>query len=456
MKNLWKVALCAIALFATLLVLWGCGGDKKEEDPDEKPGGGPHTCVGETWVTEREATCLAEGSKKLVCSCGKTVKTEVIPLGNHNVVNGVCTGCGSSFIEIRTVEDLQNVASNLKGTYVLMNDLDLGGMEWTPIGTFTGIFEGNGHVVSNFKITGDMGFAGLFGYNEGTIQNLGLENFTIDVSLSTGYGYAGGLVGRNSNGTITNCYAIGDISSIGLYSAYAGGLVGSNEKGTITNCYATGYVSSTSSDSSALAGGLAGFNSGTITNSYASGDVKSANSGSYNSAYAGGLVGNNSGAITNSYATGDVSSTSSKDDAFAGGLVGCNNVGPITNCYATGAVSNTTSGKDASVGGLVGRNWNGPITNCYATGDVVSSKGSGYDVFVGGLVGFGGPITNCYRYSEQSFTVTNNGTTKYSATNTRGTATDMPTLQSVDFQKNTLLWSADDWNFVAGAHPTLK
>ena len=320
MKNLWKVTLWAIALLSMLLVLWGCNGT--------------HICEGVNWVTEKEATCQAEGSKKFVCSCGKAVKTESIPIAPnaHNVVDGSCTLCGYLCIEIRTVADLQNVSSNLSTNYILMNDLDLGGMEWTPIGTednpFTGTFDGNGHVISNFKITGDVQIAGLFGYNEGTIQNLGLESFTVDVSRSRSV-YAGGLVGY-SKGTITNSYAMGDVSASASY-ARAGGLVGCNREGTITNSYATGDVSA--------------------------------------------------------------SSMSTLPYAYAGGLVGYNNLGTITNCY---------------------------------------------------------------RYSGQSFTVTQNGTTTHSATNTYGTATDMATLQSVDFQQNTLGWSADDWSFAAGAHPTLK
>ena len=82
MKNLWKVTLWAIALLSMLLVLWGCGEDE-------------HTCVGETWVTEKEATCTVEGSKKFVCSCGKTVRTEKIPLFSHTevTVSGRASTC---------------------------------------------------------------------------------------------------------------------------------------------------------------------------------------------------------------------------------------------------------------------------------------------------------------------------------------------------------------------------
>ena len=536
MKKLWKVTLWAIALLSVLLVLGGCGGDKSEEKPDKKPGGGTHTCVGETWVTEKEATCKEDGSKTLVCACGKTVKTEVIPLGNHNVVNGVCIVCGSSRMEIRTVADLKNVASNLSGTYVLMNDLNLGGAEWTPIGTdknmFEGVFDGNGHVISNFKITVDMECAGLFGYNNGEIKNLGVQGFTVDVAYFTSYNtYAGGLIGKNggtvtncyaegsvcsnntstgwaiagglignNGGTITSCYAEGDVSSMSLGDSYAGGLVGYSygrislhaiitncyaaadvsgassgvtfvggligyqgksvdpARAAITGCYATGDVRGISSGSSMYVGGLVGRNEdGTITSCYAAGDVSGTSLDS--AVVVGGLVGVNEGVITSCYAVGHVNGTSSAASVCVGGLVGSNIVGAddsvIMNCYAMGAVSGTCSTNYPFIGGLIGEN-GGTVTNCYAAGDVSGICSANY-ASVGGLVGRNyGTITNCYRYSGQSFTVTANGTTTYEATSTEGTATDMATLQSVDFQKNTLTWLSDDWNFTEGAHPTLK
>lgn len=296
------------------------------------------------------------------------------------------------YISIRTAEQLKSIAMN--GKYFLMNDIDLGGAEWTPVGTssspFKGTFDGNGHVVSNFKVTGEHMYAGLFGYNEGKIENLGIERFTVDVNHNN-YVYAGGLVGENY-GDITNCYATGDV---------------------------------TSTESCSYAGGLVGLNEGDIINSYATGDVTSTESGC-----AGGLVGfNYCGTITGCYATGYVTSTSSYSSSSAGGLVGYNCYGTITGCYATGDVTSTSTSKSYS-------------SHAYA----------------GGLVGNndGGTITGCYRYSGQTFTVTENGTTTYEATNTEGTAKDLTTLKSVSFHTETLGWSADVWTFTEGAHPTLK
>ena len=317
------------------------------------------------------------------------------------------------FTPINVAENLKNIS--LDGKYILLNDIDLGGAEWTPIGTFTGEFDGNGYTVSNFKITTGRAYVGLFGYNKGVIKNLGVENFTVNVSYRTGTVYAGGLVGYNS-GDILNSYATGNVSATSTstsiyFSAYAGGLVGYNS-GDILNSYATGNVSATSSSSYAYAGGLVGYNYyGIITNSYATGNV-SATDSPY--AYAGGLVGrNDDGSILNSYATGEVSATATATStsayAYAGGLVG-ENWGDITNSYAAGNVRATSTSTStytstsayAYAGGLVGRN-SGSILNSYAAGNVratstSTSTASPYAyAYAGGLVGYNsGDITNSY------------------------------------------------------------
>ena len=184
-------------------------------------------------------------------------------------------------IEISTAEQLKNISLNER--YILTCDIDLGGAEWTPIGTwnspFTGSLDGDGYKITNFKITTGMQCVGLFGRSSGTLLNLGVEDFEIDVTRF-GAVYAGGLVGYNDEGEITNCYATGAVSATSSGSgssyyygySYAGGLVGYNNNGTITNCYATGDVSATSSYSysDSYAGGLVGYNNnnGRITNCY--------------------------------------------------------------------------------------------------------------------------------------------------------------------------------------------
>ncbi|MCL2722556.1 MAG: hypothetical protein FWD47_14595 [Treponema sp.] len=239
--------------------------------------------------------------------------------------------------------------------------IPIGGSQYRPqndpIGRyfreFSGTFDGAGFVISGVYINSSSDYQGLFGKvnSSGIIKNLG-----VTVSSIRGGGYVGGLVGYSS-GTITNCYATGNVWGIAIgfsegscvfSHSYIGGLAGSG--GTITNSHATGNVSGTAivySESnntcfSSYVGGLVGFG-GTITNSYAIGNVSGANvSGTGPGSlanYTGGLVGVG-GTITNSYATGNVSGTGNN----IGGLAGSSST--ITNSY----YNRTTSGQNDNNG----------------------------------------------------------------------------------------------------------
>ncbi|MFI3270394.1 MAG: GLUG motif-containing protein, partial [Rikenellaceae bacterium] len=45
--------------------------------------------------------------------------------------------------------------------------------------------------------------------------------------------YVGGVVGYNSDGSVTNCYNTAAVSG----TLYTGGVVGKNSDGSVTNCY---------------------------------------------------------------------------------------------------------------------------------------------------------------------------------------------------------------------------
>jgi hypothetical protein len=192
-----------------------------------------------------------------------------------------------------------------------MNDAK-SGFDGTP---FTGVFEGNDHVIWRLTIVGE-GYLGLFGRleSEATVSNLGLE--AVDVS---GMGYhVGGLVGSNWESSITNSYSTGTVTG----GDCVGGLVGSIYRGgSITASYSTGAVTG-----GRFVGGLVGsqgflfearvadcFSNSTVTGGYC----------------VGGLVGvNESGSITNSYSTGTVSGTEA-----VGGLVGGGNPDRVSRSF---------------------------------------------------------------------------------------------------------------------------
>ncbi len=247
--------------------------------------------------------------------------------------------------------------------------------------SFTGVFDGNGHTISNLTIRGGS-FLGLFGEldDDAEISNLGLE--AVDVN-GTGH-FVGGLVGsftaryritaikdnatffvRLSTGSITTSYSTGTVIGSGRS---IGGLVGING-GSIANSYSIVIVTGDIN-----VGGLAGDNSGYISSSYSSGSVIGNSS-------IGGLAGDNSGYIRTSYSSGSV-----KGNSDVGGLAG-NNRGYISTSYSSGSVIG-----NSSVGGLVGYNSNSIITS-YSTGKVTG------DSFVGGLVGSGWVLYETVLYS---------------------------------------------------------
>ena len=235
--------------------------------------------------------------------------------------------------------------------FMLMADIDLsqfdgkeGRPEFNIIGyyipvpieerPFTGVFDGNGHTISNFTYE-MVDYGGLFGLVNGPnaeIKNLGL----VDPNIHGHYG--GCLVVQMGEGTISSCYV-----EDGYYFGWGHvGLLVGVSSGTVNNCYATGYVS--------------GFHSG-------------------------GLIGVNQGNVSGCFFNGTVDGVGE----HLGGLIGHQSNATVTNCYSSGSVT----GND-KVGGLVGTNFSSGdvvISNCYS-----SCRVSG-DIYVGGLIGFNNMAT---------------------------------------------------------------
>ncbi|MBN1787166.1 MAG: hypothetical protein JW806_02090 [Sedimentisphaerales bacterium] len=289
---------------------------------------------------------------------------------------------------IGTVADWQEFMNDYQAWdehYILINDLDLNGVELKPVGhyyeRFEGVFNGNGHLISNLtiynKYDGRVGLFGCIGPNS-VVKDLGVEDADI-----TGMSALGALVGINAGGKIVDCYSTGSIkNSCSSHGGYVGGLVGYSDGGSIINCYSDCIV-----EGLYWVGGLVGYNGSNITNCYSTGTV----SGEWG---IGGLVGitNSNSIVTNCYSTVTVTK-----GGIVGGLVGGNG-GIIRNCYSNGVVSG-----DICVGGLAGSN-DGIIGNCYSARTV-----DGNDI-VGGLVGYHfsekydgqciAVIENCYAAGE--------------------------------------------------------
>jgi hypothetical protein len=202
--------------------------------------------------------------------------------------SGGGTGTEQDPYKIVTAADLDAVRNYTGAAYagvcfLLMNDIDLSGYlgsdpeGWLPIGRnevdpFAGHFDGNGHEIKGLRINQNRAvsylYTGLFGFNTGTISDLGISGGIVVGTTSGSYSCAGSLIGLN-RGFVTNCYVTGDVSvfSSSSYYSYSGGLIGYNE-GSVTNCYATVNASAifaTSSDYF-FSDGFIGGNSGSVNN----------------------------------------------------------------------------------------------------------------------------------------------------------------------------------------------
>lgn len=148
--------------------------------------------------------------------------------------------------QISSAGELANLAKMVSGgetyesTYFeLTADIDLGGKEWTPIGTkdsqFAGKFSGNGKTIRNLTVGGGDN-RGLFAYSSGEIKDVYLEKIDITTTMN-----AGGVCAFNS-GTIEGC---GVLSGTIICSNPNGGQLGGicmENSGTISRCFSNASV----------------------------------------------------------------------------------------------------------------------------------------------------------------------------------------------------------------------
>jgi len=155
-------------------------------------------------------------------------------------------------VEIYTPEDLQKIAENPSGDYILMEDLDMTGISWKALDMNGGSFDGNGHAILNLTLTemGDLkpdscdgnkklyetAYFGLFGtLINSEVKNLKLINVRARVDIDEPC-FIGGLAGYAENATITDCTVVGTLELRAFDRMFGvGGVVGYGS-GKIKNC----------------------------------------------------------------------------------------------------------------------------------------------------------------------------------------------------------------------------
>ena len=286
------------------------------------------------------------------------------------------------FVSIRTARQLNNLSAYYdkyadekvlpkNAAFQQERDIDYGTYEWAaygksktpvkeqaPIGQkedtpFKHRYDGGSHIITGVSFaSGKDGLAvGLFGFTEGTLENIVVTTEEpLEKAPTSKLGgnvqwktvYTGVLAGKNS-GTIKNCAVSGYRLSGSAYSGstyYLGGLVGFNE-GLIQACSADiPSITGTSTYArSYCAGGLVGMNdgSGQIRQSYAIGSIKLTEI--RGSAVISGFAGENRGVIRNCYCAMDLNAVTGADvNGFSTDL------GSVTKCYYLNGSTHTFAG----------------------------------------------------------------------------------------------------------------
>lgn len=151
-------------------------------------------------------------------------------------------------VEIYTAEDLQAMAEDPEGSYILMEDLDMSGIRWKPL-DFYGSFDGNGHAILNLELSqpGD------------TTAN------SCDGNSKLYETWYVGLFGILKNAEVKDLRLINVRGLVETEEpCFLAGLAGYCEGSTISGCTVTGTLELRAHDRMFGVGGLAGYGSGYV------------------------------------------------------------------------------------------------------------------------------------------------------------------------------------------------
>lgn len=278
----------------------------------------------------------------------------------------------------------------------------------------------------------DYFYGSVVGYHKGKMKGVTSEaNISLVAVSSIGYETAiGGLVGRETVGTIDNCTYSGAISiPSGFQSSakiiYIGGLVGrisnadgevkkSSFSGTIDN---QGQLTVPSDDNNyknnphLLIGGIVGLNSGTVegctTYNQNPGITVILNDGS-DHPYSGTIVTHST--IAYHYA---IAGIAGRND---GTVTDCTNNAGVLNIFSAARGQNDLNGRYLEVGGIVGYNSSGKtISGCTNNGGIITRANPKMQ-YVGGIVAWNdGTVSSCKNSSTATIGMGTSHTSPYGA-----------------------------------------
>lgn len=386
---------------------------------------------------------------------------------------------------------------NAAGEVALLDDIDLGGMVWTPVGIstgvalsynvsaipsypFSGVFNGGGHTVSNFKLvvsdnqTNTCGFIGAT--KDATVKDVKFTGVTMDfnttgissnnIAIGTAVGYAYNTVienvsadavfaGAATSASDRNVLIGGIVGGITATTSMASKIVGCTFAGKMTNDIGSKY----SNNNTACVAGIVGAVSNKGNLVLIKGCTNNAEI-NVRTHRASGIVCNgfycniedcvNNGNITASF-------SASRAGTLAGVRMGgimayCSftttNTSFIKNCRNNGTI--TTTEASSAAGGVVGLMRTYKVIGSINTGDVIAPFNS--DSRRGLLVG---AITNATNPSEVSDCHVCGGVSSKTDKSDRVAATEANYLEqgvgvTIASDANCPSWNKDNVHFYTG------
>jgi len=243
-------------------------------------------------------------------------------------------------------------------TFVLTRDVSLASVDFAPIPTFGGTFDGGGHTISGLELSEKLSPAGLFGVVQ---EGAEVRNLTVSGSVTPGGdGWRTGGVAGENRGRIVGCTFFGTVAG----QDGTGGIAGRNmASGRVENCRVSGSVTGES-----MTGGIAGENHGLLSDCRNNGyvNIKSRDPGLDLSQFE---------LRADALTLRTLESANIATDT--GGVAGFSD-GTLLRCFNAGTVGYPHVGYN--VGGVAGRS-SGFVSGCANSGPVFGRKD------VGGIAG---------------------------------------------------------------------
>lgn len=376
-------------------------------------------------VWKKQSTTNATLKASHILNLGPIIPGKFEPTQGYEVTDGT--------YHVYNADGLKAWASDtdvLNKDVILEKDIDLTGVEWTPVGSdmntgtgYAGDFNGNGKFIYNLVVKSDASNVGFFGglAAGGTVHEVKFAN--AQVTANSGGAYAGVIAG-SSKGKIESC----NVRSSQVTGHYAGAIVGNNSVqvngcnaldvevsathaaggiaganyGKTEYCSVSGNSHITTTGSSTRAGGIVGISSQEGSVSTSGRLLKCAVDGATISGImAGGIAGENSFGIVAQCIANRVTVTHNTLEASSrlGGVVGYNTRGNIVASYSAYSTIGGQGLTSEAMGGIVGFNYNtvANVYGCYSTHVSLTGSVSGNDAGIGSIAGYtNGNVTSCY------------------------------------------------------------